>query len=52
MTKGMGNNSKAQEDGFTLNGSKEISGVTFPELAAICLSESERRLARYDGHAR
>jgi hypothetical protein len=49
MAKGMGENSKAQQNNFTLNGSKELGvEVTFPELAAICLAENERRLAPYD----
>jgi hypothetical protein len=49
MAKGMGENSKAQENNFTLNGSKELGvEVSFPELAAICLSENDRRLAPYD----
>lgn len=49
MAKGMGENTKAQENNFTLNGSKELGvEVTFPELAAICLSENDRRLAPYD----
>src|SRR5215469_3122934 len=48
MAKGMGDNSKAQENNFTLNGSKELGvEVTFSELAAICLSENDRRLAPY-----
>jgi hypothetical protein len=50
MAKGMGDDStKAQENNFTLNGSKELGvEVTFPELARICLSENDRRLAPYD----
>ena len=49
MAKGMGDNSKAQENNFTLNGSKELGvEVSFPELARICLSENDRRLAAYD----
>jgi hypothetical protein len=49
MAKGMGDNSKAQENNFTLNGSKELGvEVSFPELARICLSENDRRLAPYD----
>ncbi|MDH7975650.1 ferritin-like domain-containing protein [Sphingomonas sp. AR_OL41] len=49
MAKGMGANSKAQENNFTLNGSKELGvEVSFPELAAICLAENDRRLAPYD----
>ncbi|NIJ07855.1 hypothetical protein FHS31_001465 [Sphingomonas vulcanisoli] len=49
MAKGMGNNTKAQENNFTLNGSKELGvEVSFPELAAICIAENDRRLAPYD----
>lgn len=49
MAKGMGENSKAQESNFTLNGSRELGvEVTFPELAAICLAENDRRLEQYD----
>lgn len=50
MARGMGeDNSKAQENNFTLNGSKELGvEVTFPELARICLAENDRRLAPYD----
>lgn len=49
MAKGMGDNSKAQENNFTLNGSKELGvEVSFAELARICLSENDRRLAGYD----
>jgi hypothetical protein len=49
MAKGMGETSKAQENNFTLNGSKELGvEVTFRELAAICLAENDRRLENYD----
>lgn len=49
MTKGMGESSKAQENNFTLNGSRELGvEVTFSELAAICLAENDRRLEQYD----
>lgn len=49
MAKGMGDSSKAQENNFTLNGSKELGvEVTFPQLARICLVENDRRLAPYD----
>lgn len=50
MARGMGeNNTKAQENNFTLNGSKELGvEIAFPELAAICLAENDRRLAAYD----
>jgi hypothetical protein len=49
MAKGMGENSKAQENNFTLNGSKELGvEISFPALARICLAENDRRLAPYD----
>ncbi len=49
IAKGMGDNTKAQENNFTLNGSKELGvEVSFPELARICLAENDRRLAPYD----
>ncbi|PZU06232.1 ferritin-like domain-containing protein [Sphingomonas sp.] len=50
MARGMGDdNTKAQENNFTLNGSKELGvEVTFPELARICLEENDKRLAPYD----
>jgi hypothetical protein len=49
MAKGMGENSKAQENNFTLNGSRELGvEVTFSELGAICLAENDRRLKQYD----
>jgi hypothetical protein len=50
MARGMGeDNTKAQENNFTLNGSKELGvEIEFPELAAICLAENDRRLSVYD----
>jgi len=50
IARGMGeDNTKAQENNFTLNGSKELGvEVTFPQLARICLAENDRRLAPYD----
>ena len=50
MARGMGDdNTKAQENNFTLNGSKELGvEVSFPELARICLSENDARMAPYD----
>lgn len=49
MAKGMGDSTRAQENNFTLNGSKELGvEIEFPELAAICLAEHDRRLAEYD----
>lgn len=49
MAKGMGQNTKAQDSNFTLNGSKALRvEVTFPELAAIWLAEHDRRLAPCD----
>ncbi|EGD59477.1 hypothetical protein Y88_1509 [Novosphingobium nitrogenifigens DSM 19370] len=42
-------NTRAQENNFTLNGSKELGvEITFTELAKICLSENDRRLEPYD----
>jgi hypothetical protein len=41
---------KAQDNNFTLNGSKELGvEISFPELARVCLRENDRRLAPYDG---
>ena len=49
IARGMGDNTKAQENNFTLNGTKELGvEVTFPELARICLAENDRRLSVYD----
>ena len=49
MAKGMGENSKAKENNFTLQGSKELGvEVSFGELARICLVENDARLAPYD----
>jgi len=40
---------KASDNNFTLSGSKELGvEISFPELAAICLKENDRRLAAYD----
>ena len=40
----------AQDNNFTLNGSKELGvEVTPPELMDICLAENDRRLSIYDG---
>ena len=40
---------KAQDNNFTLNGSKELGvELSFPELAKVCLKENDRRLAPYD----
>jgi hypothetical protein len=45
----MENSDKAQDNNFTLSGSKELGvEVTFPELARLCLEENDRRLAPYD----
>ena len=45
----MENSPKAQDNNFTLNGSKELRvEITFPELARICLAENDRRLAACD----
>lgn len=50
MAKGLrADNTKAQENNFTLNGSKELGvEIEFPALAAICLAENDRRLGIYD----
>jgi hypothetical protein len=49
LARGMGDNTQAQDNNFTLNGSKELGvEVSFPELARICLAENDRRLAPYD----
>ncbi len=45
----MESSEKAQDNNFTLNGSKELGvEVSFGELARICLAENDRRLASYD----
>jgi hypothetical protein len=39
----------AQDNSFTLNGSKELGvEISFPDLARICLAANDRRLAPYD----
>jgi len=49
IARGMENDEKAEDNNFTLNGSKELGvEVTFAELARICLTENDRRLAQYD----
>lgn len=49
LARGMGDNSKAQENNFTLNGSRELGvEVSFSELVRICLAENDRRLSLYD----
>lgn len=50
LARGMDAKGKEEDNNFTLNGSKELGvEVTFPELARICLTENDRRLAPYDG---
>lgn len=45
----MESSEKAQDNNFTLNGSKELGvEVSFGELARICIAENDRRLAPYD----
>ena len=40
---------KAQDNNFTLNGSKELGvEISFAGLAEVCLKENDRRLAPYD----
>lgn len=47
LSRGMGNNSRAQENNFTLRGSQELGvEISFTELAEICLIENDRRLVR------
>jgi hypothetical protein len=49
IAKGMESSEKAQDNNFTLTGSKELGvEITFPELARICLAENDRRLDAYD----
>ncbi len=49
MARGMGDSTKAQENNFTLNGSKELGvEISFAGLARICLAENDRRLGVYD----
>lgn len=49
FARGMEDEGRQEDNNFTLNGSKELGvEVTFPELAAICLAENDRRLAPYD----
>ena len=49
FAKGMTGSPQAQENNFTLNGSKELGvEVTFTELASMCLAENDRRLDPYD----
>jgi hypothetical protein len=46
----MESSEKAQDNNFTLNGSKELGvEISFGELARICIAENDRRLAPYDG---
>jgi hypothetical protein len=50
MAKGLGkHDTKAQENNFTINGSKDLGvEISFPELARVCIAENDRRLAPYD----
>ena len=49
LARGMGNNTRAQENNFTLRGSQELGvEISFTELAEICLVENDRRLRGYD----
>ena len=49
MARGLGGNTRAEDSNFTLNGSKELGvEIEFPDLAALCLAENDRRLAPYD----
>lgn len=49
MARDMEKSPKAQDNNFTLSGSKELGvEVSFGELARICLAENDRRLSVYD----
>ncbi len=49
MARGLGGNTRAEDSNFTLNGSKELGvEIEFPDLAALCLAENDRRLSVYD----
>jgi hypothetical protein len=49
IAKGMESGDKAQDNNFTLNGSKELGvEISFKGLAEVCLRENDRRLAAYD----
>ena len=49
LAKGMEGKAKADDNNFTIHGSKELGvEVGFGELAAICLAENDRRLEPYD----
>ena len=49
MARGLGGNTRAEDSNFTLNGSKELGvEIEFPDLAALCLAENDRRLAPWD----
>jgi hypothetical protein len=49
IARGMGGNSRAQDNNFTLRGSRELGvEISFAELAGICLAENDRRLRDYD----
>jgi hypothetical protein len=48
LARDMEKSDKAQDNNFTLSGSKELGvEITFPELARLCLEENDRRLAPY-----
>lgn len=49
VARGMDEKGKAEDNNFTLNGSKELGvEISFAELSRICLAENDRRLAPYD----
>ncbi len=49
IARGMEESPQAQDNNFTLNGSKELGvEVTPAQLMSICLAENDRRLAGYD----
>ena len=54
MDDGSGKRSHAQENNFTMTGSKAVTDVdiSVPELMRICLAENDRRFAGYDRRLR
>lgn len=54
MARGMEGDAKAQDNNFTLTGSKAVSDVelSVPELMGLCLAENDRRFAGYDPRLR
>jgi len=49
LARDMEKSPKAQDNNFTLSGSKELGvEISFAELARLCLAENDRRLSPYD----